>query len=235
MGRKSFVNRLYLGGLLTLSLIGCVSKDQIPQDRLKDYALLVPRQNDNSIVSAIDGKSPGLSLSGATVNLLPGRHTVETTSCFGGTNTCKPDLYTFDAQPGLAYVFRSPTAVEVYNRFGMDKLRVDLLRPVPGRGFVTDRDYIAMQDKAMQQKMDAVVAISEQRRRNLPKVRKIGARICREHGAGIVYVGYVEAMTDDKVQIRVADAMLKGSPGVRPGGFAPSIIWDSPLEWDLCE
>ena len=214
---------------------GCANQQQIPPDRLKDYALLVPRQNDDSIVSGIDGKSPGLSLSGATVNMLPGRHTVETTSCFGGTNTCRPDLYAFDAQPGLAYIFRSPTVIEVYNRFGMDKPHVDVLRLVPGEGFVTNREYVALQDKATQQKEDVATAIRELRRQDLPRMRKIGARICRQRGTGIVYVGYVEAITDDKVQIRVADAFPAGHPGVRVGGFSPSIIWDSPMEWDLCE
>ena len=235
MGKMSHVKRLCWTGLLALSLFSCASKDQIPQERLKDYALLVPRQNNNSIVSAIDEKSPGLSFSGATVNMLPGRHTVETTSCAGGTNTCRPDLYTFDALPGMAYVFRNSTTIEVYNRFGMDKLRVDLLRLVPGQGFITDREYISMQDKAMQKKMGNEVAINELRREYLPKVRKIGARICRGRGTGIIFVGFVEAMTDEKIQIRVADAFPSGHPGVHVEGFAPSIIWDSPLDWLPCE
>jgi hypothetical protein len=229
------VSRFCVAGLLAMVVAGCATKEQIPPERLKDYALLVPRQNNNSIISEIDGRSPGLSLSGATVNMQPGRHTVETTSCFGGTNTCKPDAYTFEAQPGIAYVFRNPSVVEVYDRFNMDKPRIGYLHDAGSRVFVNDREYAALQDKSMRQVIDAGLAVSEQRKRNLPLVRKIGARICQERNQGIIYIGYVEAIAEEKVQIRVADAQLKGNPAMRPGGFSPTIIWESPMQWDLCE
>lgn len=65
---------------------------------------------------------------------------------------------------------------------------------------------------------------------------KIGARICRIEGS-IRYIGFTEAVSPDngKIQIRVADAQLGGREGSRPGGFQPSIIWDNPDRWDLCE
>ena len=79
------------------------------------------------------------------------------------------------------------------------------------------------------------MAILERRKRELPAVRRIGARICQERDRGVVYVGYVEGMTEEKVQIRIADAIFPGAPGVKPAGFTPTIIWESPLQWDLCE
>jgi hypothetical protein len=229
------VNRFCVAIFLTTLVAGCATKEQIPPERLKDYALLVPRQNNNSIIGEIDGKSPGLSLSGASVNMQPGRHTIETTSCSGGTNTCKPDVYTFEAQPGMAYVFRNPLVVEVYDRFGMDKPRVGYLHDVGNHVFVSDREYAVLQDKTARQAIDAGLAVGEQRKRNLPLVRKIGARICQERVPGIIYIGYVEAVADEKVQIRIADAQFRGNPAVHPGGFSPTIIWDSPMQWDLCE
>lgn len=65
---------------------------------------------------------------------------------------------------------------------------------------------------------------------------KIGARICQENG-GIRYVGFTEGVSADtgKIQIRIADAMVGGNPRMRPGGFQPSIIWDTPDDWELCE
>ena len=66
--------------------------------------------------------------------------------------------------------------------------------------------------------------------------RKIGARICRIED-GIRYVGFTEGVSPDngKIQIRVAYAHLGGGAGSTPGGFQPSIIWDAPDRWELCE
>ena len=78
--------------------------------------------------------------------------------------------------------------------------------------------------------------------KNLPLIRKIGAQIC-QHGTvrmgyeqvKVVSVGYVEGITDDKVQIRISRAYFESNPSVSPGGFSPSIIWDYPMNWDLCQ
>jgi len=66
--------------------------------------------------------------------------------------------------------------------------------------------------------------------------RKIGARICRIEGS-IRYVGFTEGVSPDngKIQIRVSDARYVGSERSSPSGFQPSIIWDGPDQWDLCE
>lgn len=226
--------RILATGLLMALLLSCATKTQIPPEHIKDYAMLVPRQNNNSIIGDIDGKSPGLSLSGDTVNLLPGRHKVETTSCLGGTNTCKPDIYIFEARPGMAYVFHSPEIVEVYDRFHMDKPRVGYLHDVGNRQFVDDREYSIWKDQAAHQAANDKAAIEEYRRLTLPQVRKVGAKICQERTPGVIYIGYVETVAEEKVQIRIADAEFKGSPGTKPAGFAPTIVWESPMEWSLC-
>jgi len=77
--------------------------------------------------------------------------------------------------------------------------------------------------------------------KDLPQIRKIGAQICKrgmvQVGYGqmeVVSVGFVEGITDDKVQIRVARAYFASTPSLSPGGFSPSIIWDYPMNWDLC-
>ena len=70
----------------------------------------------------------------------------------------------------------------------------------------------------------------------LSEKRKIGARICRIDG-GIRYVGFTEGVSPDngKIRIRVADAQLGGHASSTLGGFQPSIIWDAPDRWELCE
>lgn len=81
-------------------------------------------------------------------------------------------------------------------------------------------------------------AVAEQLKDTATQTAKsqIGARICMTQ-AGIQYVGYTEAVSPDngKLQIRIADAMVGGHGGLRPGGFQPSILWDSPDRWDICE
>ncbi len=70
----------------------------------------------------------------------------------------------------------------------------------------------------------------------LSEKRKIGTRICRIDG-GIRYVGFTEGVSPDngKIQIRVAEAQLGGRADSTPGRFQPSIVWDSPDRWELCE
>ena len=73
-----------------------------------------------------------------------------------------------------------------------------------------------------------------------PTKRKIGTRLCSEVENGLVYIGFVEAVSpdNDKVKISVSDArfLLNGQlGGTRPGGFTPSVIWDHPDNWSICE
>lgn len=77
--------------------------------------------------------------------------------------------------------------------------------------------------------------------KNLPQIRKIGAKICQpgtfsvgNEKMRVISVGYVEGITDEKVQIRIASAYFEKHPNLSPGGFSPSIIWDTPMSWDLC-
>jgi hypothetical protein len=88
--------------------------------------------------------------------------------------------------------------------------------------------------KLMEQRVSEI-ATANRRKQNLPLVRKIGAKICQERQGNIIYVGYVESMTDEKVQIRISDAYYKSNSNVHVNNNSSSIIWDSPLNWDLCE
>jgi len=79
--------------------------------------------------------------------------------------------------------------------------------------------------------------ISKELKQQMPLVRKIGSRICqiRTHRMrDVKYIGYVEQVTNDKIQIRISRAHFVSIPNMRPGGFEPSIIWDSPWNWVVC-
>lgn len=68
--------------------------------------------------------------------------------------------------------------------------------------------------------------------------RVIGTRICKDapsqYGT-IIYVGYVEGLAPEKVQIRVTNAVYKNAPSLSPGGFRENILWDHPSTWNICE
>lgn len=75
---------------------------------------------------------------------------------------------------------------------------------------------------------------------DLPRMKKIGAKICRQVSNGydgFTEIGYVENISDQKLQIRVSHIVLTSRPsaGVTPRGWHPSIIWDYPNNWRLCE
>ena len=91
-------------------------------------------------------------------------------------------------------------------------------------------------------RQQAVVdADARQRVLNLPLVEKIGARVCQDApntgapGARspVRYLGFVEGIEGDRIQIRVNSASFIGS-GTPLANFMPSIIWDDAVRWTPC-
>lgn len=70
--------------------------------------------------------------------------------------------------------------------------------------------------------------------RELPQLRKRGARVCLVDNGPYVYRGYVEDFTDEKLKIAVADAFMPNAPHIKPGGFQPNTLWDYPIRWRIC-
>lgn len=69
----------------------------------------------------------------------------------------------------------------------------------------------------------------------LPFMRKRGARVClMQEGNSVVYRGYVEDFSDEKLKIDVAEAFLANSPFTRPTGFQRNTLWDYPVRWRIC-
>ena len=72
-----------------------------------------------------------------------------------------------------------------------------------------------------------------QQKRDAVKMRNIGTKICKK--GRYIHVGFIERVATEKIQIRVANIHLPGRPDIQPGGFSPSIIWDYPQNWYVCE
>lgn len=234
---------------LGLAMSGCVTTS-IPSAQLHNYALLVPQDltGNGAAVTEID-RGPNrvplqMTAEGSNilpdvrtrpgVNVLPGRHTIEVNVCYGsGTQSCRPDTYVFEAQSGVAYVLRGPRqTIVMLDRF--KKSAMGELYPAAQHAFVSQQEWTTMRNGDLAGATDAGLRISEQRQRDQPMIRKLGAHVCQEAGRGIIYSGYVAKLTEDKVQIHIAEAHFKGNPSLRPGGFVPTTIWASPMQWDLC-
>ncbi len=256
MNKKVFVALAFL--LLCLS--GCASSS-IPKEKQKDYAFLDVGANFDLVarlayIVMVDQQTYSRSPLGTSRDVLPGRHDVKVDACDGNAadllaQMCYAYNYVFDAKAGFAYKFNNSYSIDVYDRFDLNKPLDKLIRV--NSVFVTldeAKQFSAKQQKVMEAQearragemeanAAALAVITERKRNNLPLVRKVGARICQEQdqerGQVVIYVGYVEALAEEKVQIRVSGAHYKNMPTARPGGFSPSIIWDSPMNWDLCE
>lgn len=233
--------------LITLS--GCATSP-IPSEQLKNFALVIPQDiyGNGSAITGVDSgpersrvlqtaEGPGILPGVSTrrgANITPGKHSVQVTVCHGSdTRSCGPDVYIFEAKPGLAYVLRGPGRnIDVLDRF--KKNTVGYLHPVENHEFVSDQVFSNIQLAAQKKAADEGLAVMERWQKNQVFIRKIGTQVCQEFGRGMIYIGYVERIAEGEIQIRISDAHLKGDPTIHLRGFLPKIIWDSPMQWDLC-
>ena len=97
-------------------------------------------------------------------------------------------------------------------------------------GFRTSKDKeYQRSNTAKQQLLEAM-----RQKRDVVRMQNIGTKICKDERR-FTYIGYVERVEAEKIQIRVAHAQMKANPSYQPGGFSPSIIWDYPTNWYVCE
>lgn len=231
----SIVN-LFVGFIALTLVSGCTTPEPaIPIEKQGEYSLLTP--GEISMISYIDGRRYS-AIGKMSRNVSPGTHSVETVTCPSGTTVgCWTTLYKLDTEAGKEYVLLG-SRIQVKDRLHPEHVveNMYLYHGVWVTSHVmTEKAAEVARNQALQQEEQM-----DRRRANISMVRKIGARICQERRGNsvygnIIYVGFVEGMTDEKVQIRISDAYFKNDSNVRPGGFSSSIIWDSPLNWDLCE
>ena len=247
--RSPFAIFIILSVAIPLTLSGCATPP-ISSEQLKNFALIVPQDiyGNGSAITKVDSgpersrvlqtaEGPGILPGVSTrrgANITPGKHSIQVTTCHSSdTRSCGPDVYIFDARPGLAYILRGPSRnIDVIDRF--KKNLVGYLHPIENHEFVSDQIFSSIQLAAQKKATDEGLAVMERRRQNQVFIRKIGTQVCQEFGRGMMQIGYVEKITDEKIQIRIFDAHLKNDQTIHPSGFSPSIIWDSPMQWDLC-
>ena len=226
------MNKLKLMILTVIfSLSGCAT-DNIPKEQLGNYGVVKARIGDSSDVTEMDGKHAH-----GSVNVEPGEHRVEVYVCGSSTSSCRPVYFTLQVEAGNAYIIRNTSIIDVYNRFDLNNKTGSL---VPGAdGVFMNSQVVAEFRNEQQRNKNEMAARAKEvtnkiRSANLPLVRKVGAKICQK-ARDWIKVGYVEGMSEEKVQIRVSNMYVPGNPNLHPGGFVESIIWDSPMNWDLCE
>lgn len=222
------IGKVLVTVLMAALITACSS---IPPEQLAKLASV--EAGDNASMWSVDSRLT--SMFSSTVNVMPGQHTFKIAMNCNGTN-CYYQTFRFDAQAGYLYRLMPNRTVEVLDRNDQYNRKLDELTLIGG----SDIDYATRQQnqdyniETARMRQEARTALLEHRKQNLPLVRKIGAKICLVKGE-YLYVGYVESFTDEKIQIRVADAVLNQNRSYRNASFSPTIIWDSPLNWDLCE
>lgn len=170
-----------------------------------------------------------------SVNVEPGEHIFEmTVGCYN--NQCSYQAYRFKAEAGYLYRLMANQTVLVLDRNDRFQRKVDELTLIGGSGidYGTRNQNRQYAQEAARQAQAAYAALIERRRQNLNRVKRTGARICQVEGQ-LLYVGFVENFTDEKVQIRVDQARFNDNHNYVVADFKPKIVWDSPLNWDLCE
>jgi len=247
---KVMFNFIRYCGLLMMSTIvlsGCgtsgpvgQNNEVIPSGQLSNYALVTSRE----FIRAIDGEELKSFGEHHEIYVTPGRHTIKFAH-LADAGRMSFTYHAFTVIAGYKYTINYvQRVVEVSKIMGGDGT-VEHLTWFDDRSSVysyydsaTFKELQEQQAKklqaAKQQELDRQQAALEKRKQNLPLVRKVGTRICQtksELGMRLVYTGYVEQVAEEKVQIRVAT-----EEGRRFGkAFTPSIIWDNPLNWELCE
>lgn len=168
-----------------------------------------------------------------SVNVEPGVHVFEMTmNCYN--NNCTYQAYRFMAEAGYLYRLMPDRTVLVLDRNDRYQRKLDELTPIVGIEYGNRKMALEAAEKKARFLEKARQATLERRKMNLHLVRKPGAKICRVQSE-FLYIGFVEDVTEDKVQIRVAEQRIDADRSLVATNFKPAIIWDSPLNWELCE
>jgi len=80
-------------------------------------------------------------------------------------------------------------------------------------------------------------ALAAMARREVASLSVRGTQVCRlpmAYGGRVIEMGWVEGSSEYKIQVRIAQAFFVQAPELSPGGFTPSVIWDSPYNWKRC-
>jgi hypothetical protein len=211
--------------LLVALLAGCAS---VAPEKLAKMATV--EVADGFTMHSVDSE---VKLFTNSVNVEPGVHLFEMT-IYCHNNNCSHRAYRFKAEAGYLYRLMPNNSILVLDRNDRFQRKLDELTPIGGIDYGTRNQVRTIAQEAARQREAAQAALIERRRQNLPQVMKQGAQVCRLQGQ-LLYVGFVEAFTDQKIQIRVADAVVNENRNVHLTDFTPSIVWDSPLNWDMCE
>ncbi|HEX7455429.1 MAG TPA: hypothetical protein VF296_05235 [Gallionella sp.] len=221
------IGRVGAGLLLVALLTGCAG---IPPEQLARLSTV--EVADGNTMHSVDSK---VTLFTDSVNVEPGTHIFEmTTSCYN--NSCIQQAYRFKAEAGYLYRLMPDRTILVLDRNDryQRKLGELTLYGASGIDYGTSKQIQAFNQDVAKQQAAAQATLIERRRQYLPLMRKQGAKLCQVQGQ-IRYIGFVESVTDEKVQIRVVEGAFNDNNGYVLANFKPQIVWDSPLNWDLCE
>lgn len=225
-----------------IALLSACGSLRIPEpvDLTKQALIKAPK---GSIIYEIDGEVVYSAFSQREQAVSPGMREIFLTR-FGDVRFDQ-GLYRLNVSAGFIYeISENRQSVTISKKTGDVVDRLYLSRS-DNKTFLNTAEHQLQQDKqqaAYKSEMNrqAMLAQLEHQRKlsELPMIRKIGAKICQRKAQSqlgpIAYIGYVERTADEKVQIRVSHAYYERHPNLSPGDFSPSIIWDNPMNWEIC-
>lgn len=178
------------------------------------------------VANRIDRIGQGRRLDGSP-GLVTGAQIAEVALAHG----YQPDARNLEFIRG-AVVRNDPTG---YMRFDMKPI----YQRLSSAASAATRETLAQNDREeLRKTMEQIEQREREERSRIDSMRRMGARICTNQMTDIgavTYLGYVEGLAPDKAQVRVSHARMTNTPSLSPGGFRPSIVWDSLRDWYLCE
>jgi hypothetical protein len=225
----------YLMPFTALSMLvsGCALQPAITPEQQATHALLVSDISKNAQASCgepgnplnclylgyVDGNAPGLA--STQIVVAPGNHVISTVWSHGVFNNLPsaPLVFpSFNYRAGHRYVL---SVGAIYDTAWSDPEHPILATYILRDGDFVDQRIAAGMDNAKAQADE--LAFREQQERDMPHIMKKGAEVCLRGGNGIANHGFVEDVTNDKIEIHLSSWQGNDRD-----------IWDLPQQWFLC-
>ena len=228
-----FIRQVALIAAPSLLMAACVLQQSVTPEQQATHAVLISDISMNGrstcgnpgnpvdclYLGYVDGNASGLA--SPQIMVPPGNHVISTVWSHGIFNNLPsaPLIFpAFNYQAGHRYVL-VPGAIydTAWATPGHPTLATYVLR----NGTFVDKNIAAAVDKASAEANE--LAFREQQKRDMPRIMKKGAEVCLRGGNGIANHGYVEDVTDEKIEIHLSSWQGNDRD-----------VWDFPGQWYLC-
>jgi len=241
--------KLFYIAILSMLITGCSLIPKSPVNLEKQGLIKV---QVGSIIYGVDGKNVYSAFSSREQAVEPGTREIFVTR--EGDIRYNRGWYKIDVLPGHIYQISQDRRHLTVSHNGqiVDTL---YLSPEDESTFLSKTEYEKIWGKnqaelqrRLNEQNNLAIQREQERAAQRHRLRIVGTKICksidnqnisniiissRDMG-NIIYVGYVERVEKENIQIRIVNRYMEKLPNFSFGNFQPSIIWDDPKNWDIC-